>query len=221
MLYYLLIFKNRKRKSHSEEEENHPHKRRKHRGTEKTTATDALLVFPRNRTVEVKCSKCSLTSLDIAPAFWKTDLRFYVLRYKSNCKGCGQKGERVFNLPTEDIPWMTSELYILKKDRYQVIEVYNNWATTADYEGDKTRLYKEVEEWEIEEAKIEFRERAWKDLRDNEYFYDNERLNMDMDLDERSAKEKMGRKQNLGEFLFWGPVNNRIVTAEEAEQYCL
>jgi hypothetical protein len=97
---------------------------------------------------------------------------------------------------------MTSELYMLKKDRYQVIEIYNNWATTADYEGDKTRLYTEVEEWEIEEAKIEFWERAWKDLRDNEYLYDNERLNMDMDLEERSAKEKIERKQNLGGFLF-------------------
>ncbi|KAF7900919.1 hypothetical protein EAF00_003140 [Botryotinia globosa] len=103
---------------------------RPRKGLEYTAKSDQYLEFPIETSLEVKCTECGLKNIDSAPAFWKTDSRFYVIRRKDWCKGCAKSGE-INDVPTDPtIPWMnlftkmkiTIEIGNLKKNLSAMID---------------------------------------------------------------------------------------------------
>jgi hypothetical protein len=171
-----------------------PGKPRAYRGTNKTTSTDPYLLFPKDTTIETECEKCGLRQTDETPAFWVTDPRFYVIRRKAFCNGCGVEA-RVFEIPVcNTIPWMRSDLAYLKKDPEWIRKEYNHWAKRK---GNRAMIFPEVTAWELEMERFE----CWDHSPDDILLCENEEDYRDYELEELCELDREERM--LPPTTFW------------------
>ncbi|KAE8452060.1 hypothetical protein EG329_002226 [Mollisiaceae sp. DMI_Dod_QoI] len=176
-------------------------------------ATDAYLIISEDisQAIEVQCSKCKSVTMDQHPAFWKTDSRFYVIRDKRTCQGCGngRLNHKVYQIPVDDIPWTNGDIATLKRDRDSIIIEYNNWVanqkdpylsylrTTSEEQELKRTL--EEEAWEETLEKWEQKKNWARDW----YIDEKDEWYRDPSLTAIGLREKWLKKQNLGEWT-WG-----------------
>ena len=110
---------------------------------------------------------------------------------------------------------MRSDLQYLTKKPDAIIKLYNKWAAT---QANRSQVLTETEllemELEKEEEARDIRENGWERSENDEYLEDylylDERDFVDEELEELARQDRWLFELDLGPFVYWGPVVDRI-----------